>query len=63
MACKSCGGEGSSPHIEDDEHHFEITEEPCPECFERGICPRCDNADAFVSDETGEQCGHCGWRV
>lgn len=63
MTCKSCGGEGASPHIEDSEHRFEITEEPCPSCYERGICPACDEKDAFVSDETGEQCGHCGWRA
>ncbi len=69
MTCKSCGGDGSSQHIEDSEHRFEITEEPCPACFEQGICPHCDAKDAFVVESehyagiTSEHCGYCGWRA
>lgn len=37
--------------------------EPCPECYDKGVCPRCAGKMAGEGDEIPETCPHCQWKV
>ena len=34
--------------------------DPCPDCYENGICPRCGEP-GFEGEEYGGPCQKCGW--
>lgn len=62
--CWYCSGEG---YLTDYDTVFHTTEsEPCPECLEKGMCPRCgrytwppSGAEPLASDEL--RCSACDW--
>jgi hypothetical protein len=37
--------------------------EPCPECYDKGICPRCAKPMvANMDEDLPANCPHCGWK-
>ena len=71
--CRVCGGNGGSVSHYDPSSSgislaagYLIEYEPCHECSEKGICPRC-GLDGLTSEERGDEstgdgpCTICGW--
>lgn len=61
--CKDCGGWGIGSSWEEYGSFFI---DPCPNCSENGICPRCGKEVAQFKEaiELGDEfkpCPHCGW--
>lgn len=59
--CRQCDGWGGKPY---GGSYWEPPDfDDCPNCMEKGICPRCGGSIATEEDpdDIKEQCGHCGW--
>ena len=67
--CKYCGGWGGSYSTYDPSPSgvslgsgYMIDIDPCPECCEKGNCPRCgEHILDPVETEDWENCPHCGF--
>ena len=69
--CHTCGGNGITCYTYDPSpagvclsSGWMIDCDPCPDCLERGICPRCGEEAWGDDDFDGEPvtCPHCGWQ-
>ena len=72
--CKSCNGWGGNYSRYDPSPSgislgsgYMLDYEPCEDCVEKGICPRCgkvsDNIITALSDGDCGVCEHCGWSM
>jgi hypothetical protein len=66
--CRNCGGYGNhyshydpSPSGVGLSSGYMVDADPCQQCSDRGICPRC--ADDGFDAETGDHCEECGWTI
>ena len=69
--CRKCDGQGGHGYYYDPSpagvslssgQMFDY--DPCPECVEKGICPRCGN-QVWTEDDFGSDlvtCSACGWK-
>jgi len=59
--CRTCGGQGSHTYWEnvagDGGSHMQMAES-CPDCTEKGICPRCGKTSL---NEECDSCTNCAW--
>ena len=60
--CRKCNAWGAlyeqfDPAPNAPGHGYILIADPCPECIEKGRCPRC--ADQMKPEE--ERCKRCGW--
>ncbi len=69
--CRTCCGAGNTCWTEDPSpagislsSGSLVFCDPCPDCLERGICPRCGQQVWDSNDFTGDPvaCPECGWR-
>lgn len=63
--CYAQGGHGGQENV--GERNYPIYQpywDPCPACYERGVCPRCGSEsfieEMFVEDDS-PKCPNCGW--
>lgn len=62
--CCKCGGRGGFSFYEDvvgDGGPRMPTYDPCPECSEKGVCPRCGKEVPEDWYEAEQPCPHCKW--
>jgi hypothetical protein len=66
MTCKTCNGTGGitstingAPH---GAGYWSMDyEEPCPDCVEKEICPKCDSKMIYDEDTATDRCQVCGY--
>lgn len=67
MVCKTCNGTGGIDSVINGApygsgHYWPMDYgEPCPDCVEMGICPRCETEMKEVDDSGSYRCPKCGW--
>ena len=66
MVCRTCGGTGGITSTKNGAHYgagYWAMDygEPCPDCVEIGICPRCETEMKEVDDSGSYCCPKCGW--
>lgn len=67
MTCKTCGGSGEIGYTENQsplgsgEYWPMYMTDVCPDCVEKGICPRCDIKMDFNNEKDCHICPKCGY--
>lgn len=66
MTCKTCGGTGGIDVLENGAPYGAgywpmQTGEPCPDCVEKEICPRCDRKMNLNETDYSLKCPKCGY--
>ena len=62
MVCRTCGGTGGITSTKNGAGYWAMDYgEPCPDCVEIGICPRCETEMKEVDDSGSYCCPKCGW--
>lgn len=58
--CRRCGSTGELVGDYDRDTGFQDIE-PCPDCLEEGICPKCKSPTHVMNEEGYAWCFECGW--
>ena len=66
MTCRTCGGTGGITSTINGAPYGAgywpmDYGEPCPDCVEMGICPKCDSRMVFDVDSGAYRCPVCGY--
>jgi DnaJ-class molecular chaperone len=67
MTCKKCNGSGGIGYYENQSplgsglNWPMYMEDVCPECVEKGICPKCDKAMKYSEKHDAYFCPVHGW--